>query len=117
MTTLLPPGPKCYTTAAMQGDSPRPSPSDKARLHMEVHSRPHSLPTASHVGEEWCRRDPHYMALPQVPPHISLFIALLFLHLFCQEGGASVNPFATLPRLREGRKIIGDISAEGFLPR
>merc|ERR1719175_126133 len=70
------------------GDSPvsmRPTPSDRARLH----TRPFSAPvSASQVGEEWCRLDPYY-----TEP--------------LQKEGSSVNPFATLPRLREGRKIIG----------
>lgn len=62
----------------------RPSPSDKARLH----SRPFSAPSPSQVGEEWCQNDPYYKAP-------------------VEAGGATINPFATLPRLREGRKIIG----------
>jgi len=70
------------------GDPPVPmraTPSDRARLH----TRPFSAPvSASQVGEEWCRLDPYY-----TEP--------------LQKEGSSVNPFATLPRLREGRKIIG----------
>merc|ERR1719225_1783319 len=73
------------------GDSPtvqmRPTPSDRARIHPL--QRPYSAPvSASQIGEEYCRLDPHY----KEP---------------LQREGSSVNPFATLPRLREGRKIIG----------
>merc|ERR1719209_1216768 len=70
------------------GDPPvpmRPTPSDRARIHL----RPASAPvSASQVGEEWCRLDPYY-----TEP--------------LRKEGSSINPFATLPRLREGRKIIG----------
>eukprot|EP00092_Neocalanus_flemingeri_P006358 GFUD01006844.1.p1 GENE.GFUD01006844.1~~GFUD01006844.1.p1 ORF type:complete len:809 (+),score=174.80 GFUD01006844.1:161-2587(+) len=64
----------------------RKSPSDKARLHHK------SLPSqsAKTVGEEMCLTDPYY----QPPP----------------GDFACLNPFATLPRLREGRKIIGSTS-------
>merc|ERR1719341_2689195 len=63
----------------------RPTPSDRARIHL----RPASAPvSASQAGEEWCRLDPYY-----TEP--------------LRKEGSSVNPFATLPRLREGRKIIG----------
>jgi len=73
------------------GDGPtvqmRPTPSDRARIHPL--QRPYSAPvSASQIGEEYCRLDPHY----KEP---------------LQREGSSVNPFATLPRLREGRKIIG----------
>jgi len=64
----------------------RKSPSDKARLHSK------SVPSncAKLVGEEMCLIDPYY---EQPPPNF-----------------ACMNPFATLPRLREGRKIIGSTS-------
>jgi len=64
----------------------RKSPSEKARLHHK------SLPDhcAKSVGEEMCLLDPYYQP---PPPHF-----------------ACLNPFATLPRLREGRKIIGSTS-------
>jgi len=55
------------------------SPSEKARLHS------FNATTVKSVGEEMCLLDPHYT------PRNSI----------------CVNPFATLPRLREGRKLIG----------
>ena len=61
----------------------RQTPSEKARLHHKL-----SLTmSAQSVGEEMCKLDPHYS--PEPSPH---------------------NPFTTLPRLREGRKIIGSTS-------
>ena len=58
----------------------RQTPSDKARLHQKLSSSK----SAKSVGEEMCKLDPHYS--PASSPH---------------------NPFTTLPRLKEGRKIIG----------
>jgi len=62
----------------------RKSPSEKARLH-SIAQHPNQDITVKSVGEEMCQLDPHYT------PRNSL----------------CANPFATLPRLREGRKIIG----------
>jgi len=62
------------------------TPSEKARIHQ----RSLSDQTAKSVGEEMCLIDPYYQPPPQ---------DLAFL-----------NPFATLPRLRKGRKIIGSTS-------
>ena len=64
----------------------RQTPSEKARLHHKLSLTSQSV-SAQSVGEEMCRLDPHYS--PQPEPH---------------------NPFTTLPRLREGRKIIGSTS-------
>ena len=61
----------------------RQTPSDKARLHHKVSN----TKSAQSVGEEMCKLDPHYS--PASSPH---------------------NPFTTLPRLKEGRKIIGSTS-------
>jgi len=63
------------------------SPSDKARIHQRL-SADH---TAKMVGEEMCLLDPYY----QPPPN---------------GNSCLLNPFATLPRLREGRKIVGSSS-------
>jgi hypothetical protein len=59
----------------------RRSPSEKARFHY-LASLPSSKPTVMSIGKEMSMRDPHYRP-------------------------ALANPFATLPRLREGKKIIG----------
>lgn len=63
--------------------SQKKSPSEKARLHQLSAS----FVTARSVGEEMCLLDPYYKPRPR--------------NSICS------NPFATLPRLREGRKIIG----------
>jgi len=60
------------------------TPSEKARLH-SIPPQQHALITVKSVSEEMCLLDPHYT------PRNSI----------------CVNPFATLPRLREGRKLIG----------
>jgi hypothetical protein len=57
----------------------RSSPSEKARFHYRMHL------SALSVGKEMSLRDPHYR--PRDDQH--------------------QNPFATLPRLREGKKIVG----------
>ena len=57
----------------------RKSPSEKARFHYLAMS---SRPSVMSIGQEMSRKDPHYKP-------------------------ANHNPFATLPRLREGKKIIG----------
>ena len=68
-----------------EGDSGKKrSPSEKARLHQ----RSFSDQTAQSVGEEMCLIDPHYKPPPQ----------------------DFLNPFATLPRLRKGRKMVGSSS-------
>ena len=58
------------------------TPSEKARLHSKS-----SISTATAIGEEMCRLDPHYE--PQT---------------------SHQNPFQQLPQMREGRKIIGSSS-------
>lgn len=63
------------------------SPSDKARIHHRSFSAIDH--TAETVGEEMCLLDPYY----QPPPH-----------------NCVLNPFATMPRLSLGRKIIGSTS-------
>ena len=68
----------------------RRTPSEKARLHSKTSiTSPSSVlerseSNAKEIGEEMCRLDPHYS--PTEAPQ---------------------NPFTTLPRMREGRKIIG----------
>ena len=70
----------------------RRTPSEKARLHSKTSiNSPSSVSVleraesnAKEIGEEMCRLDPHYS--PTEAPQ---------------------NPFTTLPRMREGRKIIG----------
>ena len=57
----------------------RKSPSEKARFHYLAFS---SRPSVMSIGKEMSIQDPHYRPAVQ-------------------------NPFATLPRLREGKKIIG----------
>ncbi len=59
---------------------PRSSPSEKARFHYRS-----THLSAMSVGKEMSLRDPYYRP----------------------AGGATQNPFLTLPRLREGKKIIG----------
>ena len=68
----------------------RRTPSEKARLHSKTSINSSSSvlerseSNAKEIGEEMCRLDPHYS--PTEAPQ---------------------NPFTTLPRMREGRKIIG----------
>ena len=67
------------------------SPSDKARLHSKIsiinnNSLVHDV-SARTVGEEMCRIDPHYEPVDR-----------------------HHNPFTTLPRMRDGKKIIGSNS-------
>ena len=62
-------------------------PSEKARLHSRSHCSSINS-CARTLGEEMSRLDPHY-AHSAAAPH---------------------NPFTTLPRMREGRKIIGSSS-------
>ena len=69
--------------------SGKKSPSEKARVHQRSCSKELPLDTVESVCEEMCLADPHYQPPPQ------------------QQG--FLNPFATLPRLRRGRKIIGSI--------
>ena len=57
----------------------RKSPSEKARFHYLAMT---GRPSVMSIGQEMSRKDPHYKP-------------------------AMMNPFATLPRLREGKKIIG----------
>ena len=74
--------------------SSRRTPSEKARLHSKtsinspiisaISVLERSESNAKEIGEEMCRLDPHYS--PTEAPQ---------------------NPFTTLPRMREGRKIIG----------
>ena len=70
--------------------SGKKSPSEKARVHSRACSREIQLETALTVCEEMCETDPYYTPPP--------------------DTNNSFNPFATLPRLRKGRKIIGSIS-------
>jgi len=65
--------------------SNKKTPSEKARLHSK--SSINNNINARTVGEEMCRIDPHYE--PVRTPH---------------------NPFTTLPRIKECRKIIGSNS-------
>eukprot|EP00094_Tigriopus_californicus_P000715 TCALIF_00693-PA protein Name:"Similar to TESK2 Dual specificity testis-specific protein kinase 2 (Homo sapiens)" AED:0.06 eAED:0.06 QI:0/0.85/0.75/1/0.57/0.62/8/591/927 len=58
------------------------SPSEKARFHYRTHFLAPPTPTVMSVGKEMSLRDPHYRP-------------------------SMLNPFSTLPRLREGRKILG----------
>ena len=67
------------------------SPSEKARVHSRAASRELRLETALSVCEEMCQTDPYYTP---PPPDTNNFL----------------NPFASLPRLRKGRKIIGSLS-------
>jgi len=69
--------------------SGKKSPSEKARVHQRSCSKELPLETVESVCEEMCLNDPYYQAPSP------------------QEG--FTNPFATLPRLRKGRKIIGSI--------
>jgi len=69
---------------SQEESSKKKPPSDKARMHQ----RSFSDQTAKAVGEEMCLMDPYYLEPPK----------------------EFLNPFATLPRLRKGRKIIGSNS-------
>ena len=71
--------------------SGKKSPSEKARVHQRSCSKELPLETVESVCEETCLADPHY-----TPPH--------------PDQSSFLNPFATLPRLRKGRKIIGSLS-------
>ena len=73
--------------AAVSG---KKSPSEKARVHSRACSRELQLETALSVCEEMCQTDPYYTPPP--------------------DTRNSFNPFASLPRLRKGRKIIGSMS-------
>ena len=68
----------------------RKSPSEKARVHQRSCSKELPLETAETVCEEMCLLDPYYQPPSPDQQHF-------------------LNPFATLPRLRKGRKIIGSI--------
>ena len=70
--------------------SGKKSPSEKARVHQRSCSKELPLETAETVCEEMCLLDPYYTPPPDHQEHF-------------------LNPFATLPRLRKGRKIIGSI--------
>jgi len=69
--------------------SGKKSPSEKARVHQRSGSKELPLETVESICEKMCQTDPHY----QAPPDQSCFL----------------NPFASLPRLRKGRKIIGSM--------
>ena len=69
--------------------SGKKSPSEKARVHQRSGSKELPLETVESICEKMCQTDPHY----QAPPDDSSFL----------------NPFASLPRLRKGRKIIGSM--------
>ena len=71
--------------------SAKKSPSEKARVHQRSCSKELPLETVASVCEEMCLADPHY-----TPPD--------------PDQSRFLNPFATLPRLRKGRKIIGSLS-------
>merc|ERR1719219_2838890 len=60
----------------------RKPPSEKARFHYLGALSAHARPSVMSIGQEMSIKDPHYKPAIQ-------------------------NPFATLPRLREGKKIIG----------
>ena len=76
----------CHDNNLCDITNSRRTPSEKARLHSRSSINcPSGLESnARDIGEEMCRLDPHYRE-PQAPQ----------------------NPFTTLPRMRDGRKIIG----------
>ena len=79
------------TSQDTPGQTGKKSPSEKARVHSRAASRELRLETALTVCEEMCQTAPYY---PPPPPDTNNFL----------------NPFASLPRLRKGRKIIGSLS-------